>query len=91
MTNDRDAYYPLGHAEEMNEGAYQAIYDEIFAELRSPPGSLSEAIGYWRTRDRRVLKITEMSIAYLRNAIRLFVAWSDHPKILELRAELAGR
>jgi hypothetical protein len=85
------AYYPFGCTEEMSEGAYQAVHDELVAELRSPPASLSEAIGYWRTRDRRVLKITEMSTAHLRNAIQFFVAWSDHSKILELRTELAGR
>jgi hypothetical protein len=50
-------------------------------------------VGYWRTRDGRVLKITTMEDSHLRNAIELFErsVWGRHAKILELRNELARR
>ena len=77
--------------EEMSDAAYQAMCDEMVDEVSCCLSSLSEKPGYWLTKDKRVLKITEMETAHLRNAIRLFSAWSDHQKILELCVELAGR
>ena len=91
MTFKDGTYYPLGYSDGMSEGAYEAMFDEQYADLCLPPACLSEEPGYWRTRDKRVLKIAEMSTVHLKNAIRIFVAWNTHDKIVELREELAGR
>ena len=87
------AYYPLGCAEDMGEGAYQAMCDELdYEEVRSPK-SLNEPVGRWRTRDGRVLAIEQMETSHLKNAIALFEksGWGDHFKIWELREELERR
>lgn len=86
-------YYPLGCSEGMSEGEYQAMYDNLVSEVYLPAASLSEKIGYWQKRDGSVIKITEMSITHIKNAIGLFdrVGWGDHSKIRELREELSRR
>jgi hypothetical protein len=83
--------YPLGCAEDMSEGEYQAMCD--WEPSSETPGSLNELAGYWRTRDGRVLEIAKMSRAHLVNAIRFFdrAGWGDHWKIRELCEELARR
>jgi len=83
-------YYPFGCAEEMSEGAYQAMYSCYEPDTAS---SLDERVGHWRTRDGRVLAIAEMEIGHLENAIRFFAraGWGDHPKIEELRGEILRR
>ena len=102
MTIKDGVYYPFGYSE-MSEGEYQAYYghddgdgdaiyrDELDAEIWLPPASLDEKMGYWLTKDKRVLKIVDMTTDHLKNAIHCFAEWSDHTKILELRKELAGR
>jgi hypothetical protein len=97
------AYYPLGCAESMSEGDYQTAYADYdgdgdavddgieYGSACSGPACLFEKPGYWRTRDRRVLKISEMETSHLRNAIHFFAEWREHLKILELQTEIAGR
>jgi hypothetical protein len=83
---------------------YQEVYDPPDIEAQGPsleeieagviaPTSLREPAGSWRTRDGRVLRIFEMSRPHIENAIRLFerAGWAEHPKIRELREELARR
>lgn len=104
MTIKDGAIYPLGFSEGISEGQYQAQYDwvdddvadavyhdELNDKIWLPPLSLGEKIGFWRTRYGKVLKIAEMSTAHLGNAIYFFDEWNDHPKIRELREELAKR
>ena len=103
MTIKDGVYYPLGYSEDMSEGEYQACYghdlddgdaiyrDELIAEIWLPPASLDEKMGDWLTKDKRVLKIVDMTTDHLKNAIHCFAKWRDHSKIRELREELAGR
>jgi hypothetical protein len=69
------------------------LFDPPPAEPEWNPPSLQEAHGLWRTRDERVLPIAEMSASHLRGAIALFTkfGYGDHPKLDELRSELACR
>jgi hypothetical protein len=52
-----------------------------------------EPHGRWQTRDGSTLPIAEMSKAHLKSAIALFTkfGYGDHPKIDELRRELARK
>jgi hypothetical protein len=63
------------------------------AEPEWSPPSLHEAYGHWRTQDDRVLPIAEMDTGHLKNAVALFAkfGYGDHPKLDELRSELARR
>ena len=89
MTIKDGIYYPLGRAEEMSEGEYQAMFDETYISSRSP----NCAVGQWRTRNGSIIKIAEMTTAHLKNAINYFErdGWGKHPKIEELRDELDKR
>lgn len=83
-------YYPLGRGDgDMSEGEYQSQY-EVGS---TTDASLSEKRGFWRTRNGIVLTIAEMSGPHLKNAVCYFerTGWSNHPKIVELREELARR
>ena len=62
--------YPLGL--DMGEGAYQAMCDEVAFESDVSPPSLSEHRGWWRTRDGRVLRISQMEDRHVESAIALF-------------------
>lgn len=86
-------YYPYGCADDMSEGAYQAMCDEMCASTYLPPSTLGAPIGVWITRDGRVLKVSGMETKHLENAISFFdrAGFGDHKKIDELRVELAGR
>jgi len=69
------------------------LFDPPPAEPEWYPPSLQEPYGSWRTRDERVLPIAEMSKAHLKSAIALFTkfGYGEHPKIDELRRELARK
>lgn len=77
----------------MGEEAYVAACGEIVGRGDAPPKALGEKVGYWRTRDGRVLAVGEMTDAHLANAVRLFVraGWGEHPKVSELIDELVRR
>ena len=83
--------YPLGL--DMGEGAYQAMCDEVAFESDVSPPSLSEHRGWWRTRDGRVLRISQMEDRHVESAIALFeqAGWGDHPKVLELKEDRMRR
>ena len=87
-------YYPLGRAEDVSEGEYEEMY-ALCNEVGEPPHARSsiEPAGSWRTRGGAVLRVAEMSATHLTNAVRLFErnGLGDHPKVQELRAELARR
>ena len=95
---------PHGCAEDMSEGEYQAMFDDVFYDVLESSFSLNAPAypwifppmaptGIWKTRDGRVLEIAKMSTLHIGNAIRYFdrAGWSEHEKIGELRAELARR
>ena len=80
---------------EMSEGEYQALMGlmEVEDTELGRPAALDEPGGVWRTRDGRVLRVSEMSAGHLNSAISLFArnGHGGEPKILELVAELARR
>lgn len=80
-------------ANDMSEGEYQAMFDDVFYDVLESSFSLNAPTGIWKTRDGRVLEIAKMSTLHIGNAIRYFdrAGWSEHEKIGELRAELARR
>lgn len=87
-------YYPLGQPEGMSEGEYQAMYaDPDDPDDCGPPRSLGERSGYWRKRDGPVIEVSAMTTRHLLSAVALFdrAGWGDHPKIRELREEIARR
>ena len=57
--HQRRRLLPLGSSDGMSEGAYEAMWDEVYGLVDITPACLSEEPGYWRTRDGSVLKIAE--------------------------------
>lgn len=82
--------YPLGRSEELSEAEYQIQYEMCRDAGRddTPPALLVKH-GQWG----RTLHVRDMTAQHLRNAIALFrrSGWGEHPKIYELRLELARR
>jgi hypothetical protein len=77
----------------MGEGRYHEMYDCDFGSQSVTPASLHAKPGYWRVRDGALLKITDMTVSHLDNAIKLFerAGFGKFAKIQELRAERAKR
>jgi hypothetical protein len=87
MTN---IFYPLGApCEDMSEGEYQRQYtdDDSWEET-----ALDAPRGYWLAKEGRRL-IANMTSDHLRNAITYEerAGNGNHPKVTELRTELAKR
>lgn len=59
-------YYPLGHGEEMSEGAYQAAIDDDCSSF--PAHAPSRNV--WTTKDGTQVRISKMTDGHLINTIR---------------------
>jgi hypothetical protein len=83
-------YFPLGRGCDMSEGEYERQW--ALCNEQDPP-SRSVRRGFWRTQSGHVLAIKEMTAVHLMNAIHLSerAGTGKHPKIQELREELASR
>lgn len=89
-------YYPLGRGEEMSEGEYEyqyALCNDAGRDDEAASVPHKAPVGQWRVRSGAVLKISEMSVEHLKNAISYFErgGQGDNAKIKELREELAWR
>jgi hypothetical protein len=88
------SFYANPDPDLMGEMAYVAACDEIASRADArPTKALSAPAGEWRTRDGRVLRVSEMTVDHLANAVALFERGGvgDHAKVAELREELGSR
>jgi hypothetical protein len=87
MTN---GYYPLGvPCDDMSEGEYQRQCDPFIDDCVEGP--LDAPYGFWVTSGNQRVVIRRMTTDHLRNAIAYEERTGNgsHPKVTELRAELA--
>ena len=89
-----NVYYPLGApCDDMSEGEYQRQYYGPEDEDGWEEIPLDAPFGFWVTAGNQRLVIRRMTTDHLRNAIAYEERTGNgsHPKVGELRAELARR